>query len=140
MPGAARGHRLGQPARHHHRRPQVDRDRAVDVLGGEARDVAAAREAGVRDQHIHVAGPVEQALHVGRVREVAGDRAAAGLGCERRQHVSAAPGDDERGAPRRHQRAGDRGAEAARGARDQGGASAQLHEAGEPTGTRRRSP
>ena len=44
VPAAARGHRLGQPPRHHHRRAQVDGERAVDVLDREARDVPAARQ------------------------------------------------------------------------------------------------
>ena len=74
------------------------------------------------------------------IGEVARDRAAAGLGGQRLEHVRPAARDDQR---RRRAPASARAIarpEAARGARDQGGASAQLHEAREPTRRRRRSP
>ena len=51
------------------------------------RDVAAARQRRVGDQHVDVAGLGQQAVDVGRVGEVAGDGAPAGLGGERLEHV-----------------------------------------------------
>ena len=99
----------------------------------------AAREGRVGHEHVDVAGLGQQAVDV---------RASARSAATARPPVSAASGSstsarrpvsDEHGAARGHG-PGDRRAQAAGRAGDEHGPAAQLHQAREPTGRRRRSP
>jgi hypothetical protein len=80
---APRDHARGELAREDHRRTQVDRERAVDLLDGERGELAAARKPGVGHQHVDLRAFARQPQYCRGVGEVDRQRARLRLGGER---------------------------------------------------------
>ena len=127
VPAAARGHRRREHARHDDRGAQVDVERAVDLLEAEALERPRAREGRVGDEDVDVAGLAEQAIDLGGIAEIDGERASVELGGQGLEHVGAPAREDQLGAVP-VQLAGDRVADAAGGAGEQDGGAGDLHE------------
>ncbi len=126
MARAPRGHALAEQAAEHHRRAQVDVQRAVDLLDAEVQERAGGGHARVGHEDVGAGGLVRQALHRVGIGEVDGEHAAAGLRRQRLEHVGAPAGQDERRA-RAGETARDRVADATRRAGDEGRAAGDVH-------------
>ena len=128
VPAAALHHRLGQRRGRGERRPQVDVERAVDLLGACTR-APARRRAGRRWPRRTSTSPASatQAVDGGRasVRSAAIVRPPSSRR-QRLEHVGPAPAEHQRAAAGA-QRAGDRVAEPARRAGQQHRAALEIH-------------
>ena len=106
--------------RKQHRRAQVDIERAIDLIAREALEPSRRGYAGVGDQDVDLSGLLEEAIDLGGVAEIDGERARLELLGERLEHVGSPTGEDQLSAEVT-QRPRDRLAQAAAGARDEHG-------------------
>ena len=133
-PRPALEHPRQQRVREHDRRAQVDVERAVDLLHRERLEPARRRNPGVGDQDVHLAGLRGQPRDLrGSAERSAGERARVQLRGERLEHDRPrATGERSAAAPRAASAAGDRLADAARGAGEQHAVSRRSAQRCEP--------
>jgi hypothetical protein len=118
-------HRRREVAREDHRRAQVDLKRAVDLLVAVVQERAGGRHGCVGDQQVDVSDLPEQAIDLGGLLEIHGERAGAELLREWFEHVGATAREDQLGATPM-QRACDRVPDASRRPCQQCGSSGQM--------------